>query len=194
MSRTTRPTTPLKSAADLVDFRGFKDKRYLTLAVGTFLASLGLYIPYYYIGRHLSSVHGDKMTGADDCHSTICGIHIPPDRYRGLFTSFDQCLQLLRSDTVSSPILQAQCRLADCVAQRRTCRRCTWPAECAISHDHPLRHSMLYDVASRSERECCHRLYMSLRLLLGNLHFGDTGGHRPTHAGRKTGRSTGCVF
>lgn len=48
---------PLKSAADLIDIHGFKDKRYLTLAAGTFLASLGLYVPYYYIGQYFQCVN-----------------------------------------------------------------------------------------------------------------------------------------
>ena len=35
----------------LLDFRGFLDARYTVLAIGSFVASLGLYIPYYYIGE-----------------------------------------------------------------------------------------------------------------------------------------------
>lgn len=37
-------------ASNLFDFNGFKDPRYLILAIGSFVASLGLYVPYYYIG------------------------------------------------------------------------------------------------------------------------------------------------
>ncbi|KAB2571922.1 Aspyridones efflux protein apdF [Lasiodiplodia theobromae] len=48
----TRPATKKAQAAlsgNLLDFHGFKDPRYLTLAIGSFVASLGLYVPYYYI-------------------------------------------------------------------------------------------------------------------------------------------------
>lgn len=39
------------SGSNLLDFQGFKDPRYLVLGVGSFVASLGLYVPYYYIGQ-----------------------------------------------------------------------------------------------------------------------------------------------
>jgi hypothetical protein len=38
------------SSSKLLDFEGFKDPRYLVLGIGSFVASLGLYVPYYYIG------------------------------------------------------------------------------------------------------------------------------------------------
>ena len=81
ISRTTQSTIPLKSAADLLDLHGFKDKRYLTLAVGTFLASLGLYVPYYYIGQYFESRHQAVTTNAEGCRSTICGINFPSHEY-----------------------------------------------------------------------------------------------------------------
>lgn len=81
ISRTTQSTIPLKSATDLLDLHGFKDKRYSTLAIGTFLASLGLYVPYYYIGQCFQSLHQDVTTDAEGCRSTICGIHFPSLEY-----------------------------------------------------------------------------------------------------------------
>ena len=37
--------------SNLLDFQGFKDPKYLVLASGSFVASLGLYVPYYYVGQ-----------------------------------------------------------------------------------------------------------------------------------------------
>lgn len=53
MSRTKQASkkTPVGLSSKLLDFQGFKDPRYLTLAIGSFVASLGLYVPYYYIGK-----------------------------------------------------------------------------------------------------------------------------------------------
>lgn len=34
----------------LLDFKGFLDRRYTVLAVGAFVAMLGQFIPYYYVG------------------------------------------------------------------------------------------------------------------------------------------------
>lgn len=42
---------PLRSAREIVDFRGFRDRRYTTLAIATIVGNLGLYVPYNYIGR-----------------------------------------------------------------------------------------------------------------------------------------------
>ena len=39
------------SGSKLLDFQGFKDPRYLVLGIGSFVASLGLYVPYYYVGE-----------------------------------------------------------------------------------------------------------------------------------------------
>ncbi|EKM51453.1 uncharacterized protein PHACADRAFT_166015 [Phanerochaete carnosa HHB-10118-sp] len=49
ISRTRLPRKPLPKPQQLVDFGGFKDPRYLTLAIGSVLVNLGLYSPYYYI-------------------------------------------------------------------------------------------------------------------------------------------------
>lgn len=53
ISRTKhQPVKPQKSlGGNLLDFNGFKDPRYLILAIGSFVASLGLYVPYYYVGQ-----------------------------------------------------------------------------------------------------------------------------------------------
>jgi MFS family permease len=45
-SKTTTRVVP----RHLLDFNGFKDPRYIALAIGSFVANLGLYVPYYYIG------------------------------------------------------------------------------------------------------------------------------------------------
>lgn len=42
--------TPTAPKSNLFDFNGFKDPRYLALGIGSFVASLGLYVPYYYVG------------------------------------------------------------------------------------------------------------------------------------------------
>ncbi|KAK7709578.1 hypothetical protein SLS57_008633 [Botryosphaeria dothidea] len=68
ISRTKEQPKPMKAKAvvsKLLDFHGYKDPRYLVLSIGNFVATLGLYIPYYYIGlgsyallRHpLASIH-----------------------------------------------------------------------------------------------------------------------------------------
>ncbi|KAK0653681.1 Aspyridones efflux protein apdF [Lasiodiplodia hormozganensis] len=44
------PTTSIVSS--LLDFNGYKDPRYLVLAIGNFVATLGLYVPNYYIGSY----------------------------------------------------------------------------------------------------------------------------------------------
>ncbi|KAI0076125.1 MFS general substrate transporter [Panus rudis PR-1116 ss-1] len=49
ISRTRLPSKPLPTPSKLVDLGGFKDPRYLTLAIGSVLVNLGLYSPYYYI-------------------------------------------------------------------------------------------------------------------------------------------------
>lgn len=51
VSRTRLPKKPMKNASDLVDFSGFKDPRYSIFALGSVLVNLGLYTPYYYIGK-----------------------------------------------------------------------------------------------------------------------------------------------
>lgn len=49
ISRSNLPRKPLKSVSAILDFRGFREPPYVVLAAGTFVASLGLYVPYYYI-------------------------------------------------------------------------------------------------------------------------------------------------
>lgn len=55
LSRTKEP--PKKNvkglASNLFDFNGFRDPRYLTLAIGCFVASMGLYVPYYYVESYM---------------------------------------------------------------------------------------------------------------------------------------------
>lgn len=40
----------MKRIQDLVDFTGFRDRRYALFAAGSFLVNLGLYSPYFYLG------------------------------------------------------------------------------------------------------------------------------------------------
>lgn len=54
VSRTRQPRKPMQRAKELVDFHGYKDPCYTLLAIGSFVASLGLYSPYSYI-RELPS-------------------------------------------------------------------------------------------------------------------------------------------
>lgn len=51
LSRAKLPPKKLQSARELLDFNGFLDRRYTCMAVGAFVANLGLYVPYYYIGK-----------------------------------------------------------------------------------------------------------------------------------------------
>lgn len=68
ISRTKEQPKPMKAKAvvsNLLDFHGYKDPRYLVLSIGNFVATLGLYIPYYYIGNS-SCAHlplHQKLTG-----------------------------------------------------------------------------------------------------------------------------------
>ncbi|EOD52688.1 putative monocarboxylate permease protein [Neofusicoccum parvum UCRNP2] len=67
VSRTKEPPkAPTAKAVvnSLLDFKGYKDPRYLMLAIGNFVATLGLYIPYYYIGNfYLGSFSLQQLMG-----------------------------------------------------------------------------------------------------------------------------------
>ncbi|KAF2865909.1 major facilitator superfamily domain-containing protein [Massariosphaeria phaeospora] len=43
---------PLTKIWTLLDFRGFRDRRYSVLTFGAFIAMLGQFVPYYYIGKY----------------------------------------------------------------------------------------------------------------------------------------------
>lgn len=51
ISRAKYQPRKLRSLACLLDYGGYKDIRYATLSIGTFVFSLGLYVPYYYIRK-----------------------------------------------------------------------------------------------------------------------------------------------
>lgn len=51
VSRANRPPKKLQSVRELLDFNGFRDVRYTLMAVGAVIANLGLYVPYYYVGK-----------------------------------------------------------------------------------------------------------------------------------------------
>ena len=53
ITRERLPHKPLKGVRDLVDFDGFRDRRYALFAAGSFLVNLGLYSPYFYLGPSL---------------------------------------------------------------------------------------------------------------------------------------------
>lgn len=44
------------SLRDLLDYGGYKDIRYTCLSVGLFVFNLGIYAPYYYIGKSMPVV------------------------------------------------------------------------------------------------------------------------------------------
>lgn len=48
--RPARPRTKLVSLRHLLDYRGFLDIRYACLCAGAVISSLGVYVPFYYIG------------------------------------------------------------------------------------------------------------------------------------------------
>ncbi|KAF6828192.1 hypothetical protein CPLU01_08671 [Colletotrichum plurivorum] len=49
VSSSRQPRRKLKSAGELLDYKGFLDVRYTCLAIGATLTSLGVYVPLYYI-------------------------------------------------------------------------------------------------------------------------------------------------
>lgn len=53
ISRPKQPPRKLKSLTHLFDYKGFLDIRYSCLSAGAVVSSLGVYVPFYYIGRCL---------------------------------------------------------------------------------------------------------------------------------------------
>lgn len=51
ISKQKLPRKPLKSAREILDFDGYRDLRYCAIAAANFVGNLGLYIPYYYVGK-----------------------------------------------------------------------------------------------------------------------------------------------
>ena len=70
ISYTNMPKQPLKSVKNLLDLRGFLDRRYSVLAVGAFIAMLGQFIPYYYISTIFLPIYRPKT-----CISRVRHIH-----------------------------------------------------------------------------------------------------------------------
>lgn len=54
VSSSKQPKRKLKSLRSLLDYRGFLDIRYSCLSAGAVIASLGVYVPFYYIGESQS--------------------------------------------------------------------------------------------------------------------------------------------
>jgi MFS family permease len=50
ISRPKNPPRKMKSVREMVDFGGFRDVRYLVLAIATVIGNLGLYVPINYMG------------------------------------------------------------------------------------------------------------------------------------------------
>ncbi|KAH6967911.1 major facilitator superfamily domain-containing protein [Ilyonectria sp. MPI-CAGE-AT-0026] len=48
------PARPLKPARQIVDFGGFRDIRYTTLALANVVGNFGLYVPFYYIEPYIA--------------------------------------------------------------------------------------------------------------------------------------------
>lgn len=50
VSRPKLPRKPVESIWSIVDFNGFRDPRYSTLALANVVGNFGLYVPFYYLG------------------------------------------------------------------------------------------------------------------------------------------------
>lgn len=50
ISTPKHPRKPVKSIWSVADFSGFRDRRYVTLALANLVGNFGLYIPFYYLG------------------------------------------------------------------------------------------------------------------------------------------------
>jgi hypothetical protein len=57
----------------LLDYRGFLDRRYRVLALGAWIAQIGLWIPTYYIGRFRSFLILEANAIAESYRSNIYG-------------------------------------------------------------------------------------------------------------------------
>lgn len=102
----SRTKVPPSGSADVVrkplrlgtlfDFAGYKDPRYLVLAIGCFTASLGLYVPYYYVGKWgIGDFPHRNIADSDVCrklHPTSISRFIHPQ----LPSTSDQRPQLFR--------------------------------------------------------------------------------------------------
>ncbi|CAI6337242.1 unnamed protein product [Periconia digitata] len=60
ISRAKLTDVPDKSLRQLLDFRGFLDRRYSVLCVGSFIAMLGQFVPYYYISSYMSDTNPES--------------------------------------------------------------------------------------------------------------------------------------
>lgn len=64
-----------RNCSSLIDFRGFLDRRYSVLCVGTWFAVLGMWIPSYYIKSYASAVYpGNNITQYFLCMLNGCSI------------------------------------------------------------------------------------------------------------------------
>ncbi|KAF1960694.1 MFS general substrate transporter [Byssothecium circinans] len=63
VSDTKAPNNPTKSLRRLFDFKGFLDRRYSVLVAGAFLAMLGQFVPYYYIGAYTVDTYPEAPAG-----------------------------------------------------------------------------------------------------------------------------------
>ncbi|PVH97915.1 MFS general substrate transporter, partial [Periconia macrospinosa] len=64
------------SMGTLFDFKGFRDGRYVILAVGAWFAHLGLWIPGYHITSYMNSAHREAAIGKY-INSIMSGVSIP---------------------------------------------------------------------------------------------------------------------
>lgn len=89
---------PSRRLSDILDFRGFLDKRYSVLALGGFISMLGQFVPYYYISEHMQRLNYHSAHAARyllcRCKPHLCGERLSPPRH--------ECCQHRRTYTVSS--------------------------------------------------------------------------------------------
>ncbi|KAM9877962.1 hypothetical protein VDGL01_08014 [Verticillium dahliae] len=64
ISKPKSPVRSIDSIRDIVDFNGFKDVRYVTLALATVVGNLGLYVPYNFLEAFLKLHHPEASIGS----------------------------------------------------------------------------------------------------------------------------------
>ncbi|KAK7442390.1 hypothetical protein Landi51_09691 [Colletotrichum acutatum] len=72
ISRPKLPRKPVKSIWSIVDFNGFRDARYSTLALANVVGNFGLYVPFYYLADlFIRAVHRGSPPGSrgEELHS-----------------------------------------------------------------------------------------------------------------------------
>lgn len=94
------PRKPLKSPRQILDFGGFRDIRYSTLAVANVVGNFGLYVPYYYIGMYFRLAYITTLR-INIVFSTLRRCAILDHPIERLLPPNDQWIQFLRTHNVS---------------------------------------------------------------------------------------------